>query len=161
MRAPSPRSTLRDVDVGALVAEGKHCFAASRRPTISAYLNVIRGRFRRACGSDSRATLLVPISAAEQILRPRDAVPPTPSIQPSRNCSPKCRIDDAGRPLLPGMYAEVDLAVHARASHEVIPADTLMVPRRMFRRWQSFNPDGVRTFQLVHLGRDMGTTMKS
>jgi len=68
-------------------------------------------------------------------------------------------VDNSNGALLPGMYTEVDLAVPRTAPPMVIPADTLVV-RGDGPQVALVDPDGTVHFKLIHLGRDLGTSIE-
>lgn len=150
--------TLRNVDVGALVTEGNTLlYRVAQADRLRTYLNVPQAD-SGSVRVGQQATLLVPDLGGRKfsgrVTRTANALDPA-----SRTLLTEVQVDNAGGALLPGMYTEVDLAVPRAAPPMVIPADTLVV-RGDGPQVAVVNPDGVVHFKLIHLGRDMGTTIE-
>jgi RND family efflux transporter MFP subunit len=68
--------------------------------------------------------------------------------------------DNSGGTLLPGMYAQVDLAVPRKDPPLLIPGDTLVV-RSDGPQVAVVEPDGTVHYQRVQLGRDFGDRLEA
>ncbi len=150
--------TVRNIDVGALVTEGNTLlYRIAQTDRLRTYLNVPQadsGSIRVG----QQATLVVPDLGGRKfvgkVTRTANALDPT-----SRTLLTEVQLDNASGALLPGMYGEVDLAVPRAAPPMLIPADTLVV-RGDGQQVAVVGSDGVVHFRLIHLGRDLGTTIE-
>lgn len=150
--------TVRNIDVGALVNEGSTLlFRIAQTDRLRTYLNVPQAD-SGSVRVGQHATLIVPDLGGRKfsglVTRTANALDPA-----SRTLLVEVQLDNAGGALLPGMYSEVDLAVPRAAPPLLIPADTLVV-RGNGPQVAVVDPDGVVHFKLIHLGRDLGTSIE-
>jgi len=150
--------TLRNIDVGALVTEGSTLlFRIAQADRLRTYLNVPQAD-SGSVRVGQHATLLVPDLGGRKftglVTRTANALDPA-----SRTLLTEIQVDNASGALLPGMYTEVDLAVPRASPPVVIPADTLVV-RGDGQQVAVVAPDGTVHFKLIHLGRDLGTSIE-
>jgi RND family efflux transporter MFP subunit len=150
--------TVRNVDVGALVTEGSTLlYRVAQADRLRIYLNVPQAD-SGSVRVGQQATLVVPDLGGRKfsgrVTRTANALDPA-----SRTLLTEIQVDNANFALLPGMYAEVDLAVPRASPPMIIPADTLVV-RGNGPQVAVVDHDGKVHFQLIHLGRDMGTTIE-
>ena len=150
--------TVRNIDVGTLVTEGSTLlFRVAQADRLRTYLNVPQAD-SGSVRVGQHATLLVPDLGGRKfsglVTRTANALDPA-----SRTLLTEIQVDNAGGALLPGMYTEVDLAVPRASPPMVIPADTLVV-RGDGQQVAVVDPDGTVHFKLIHLGRDLGTSIE-
>ncbi len=150
--------TVRNVDVGALVTEGNTLlFRVAQSDRLRTYLNVPQTDSGSVRVGQS-ATLIVPDLGGRKfsglVTRTSNALDPA-----SRTLLVEIQVDNASGALLPGMYCEVDLAVPRAAPPMLIPSDTLVV-RGDGPQVAVVDPDGMVHFKLIHLGRDLGTSIE-
>jgi multidrug efflux pump subunit AcrA (membrane-fusion protein) len=101
-----------------------------------------------------KATLVIPDLANRKfpgvVTRTANALDPS-----SRTLLVEVQAPNTNGLLLPGMYAQVDLAVPRKEPPLAIPGDTLVV-RDNVTQVAVVAPDGTIHFQRVQLGRDFG-----
>jgi RND family efflux transporter MFP subunit len=150
--------TVRNIDVGALVNEGSTLlYRIAQTGKLRTYLNV-----PQADSSNVRVGQHASLSVADLggrkfsglVTRTANALDPA-----SRTLLTEVEVDNANGALMPGMYTEVDLAVPRRDPPMVIPAETLVV-RGDGPQVAIVDPGGVVHYKLIHLGRDLGTTIE-
>jgi RND family efflux transporter MFP subunit len=150
--------TVRNIDVGALVNEGSTLlFRIAQTDRLRTYLNVPQAD-SGSVRVGQHAALIVPDLGGRKfsglVTRTANALDPA-----SRTLLVEVQLDNGGGALIPGMYSEVDLAVPRAAPPLLIPADTLVV-RGNGQQVAVVGPDGVVHFKLIHLGRDLGTSIE-
>jgi RND family efflux transporter MFP subunit len=150
--------TVRNIDVGALVTEGSTLlFRIAQADRLRTYLNVPQAD-SGSVRVGQHATLIVPDLGGRKftglVTRTANALDPA-----SRTLLTEIQVDNSNGALLPGMYTEVDLAVPRASPPMVIPADTLVV-RGDGPQVAVVDPDGTVHFKLIHLGRDLGTSIE-
>jgi len=150
--------TVRNIDVGALVTEGSTLlFRIAQADRLRTYLNVPQAD-SGSVRVGQHATLLVPDLGGRKfsglVTRTANALDPA-----SRTLLTEIQVDNASGALLPGMYTEVDLAVPRTSPPMIIPADTLVV-RGNGQQVAVVDADGTVHFKLIHLGRDLGTSIE-
>ena len=155
MRAPFDGViTVRNVDDGALVTEGSTLlFRIAQTDRLRTYLNVPQGD-APSVRVGQQATLSIPDLAGRKfpatVTRTANALDP-----PAAPCWWKSRLANPAGELMPGMYAQVDLAVPRKDPALMIPSDTLVV-RSDGPQVAVVGADGVVHFTRVQLGRDFG-----
>jgi RND family efflux transporter MFP subunit len=150
--------TVRNIDVGALVNEGSTLlYRIAQTNRLRTYLNVPQGD-SSSVRVGQTATLKVPDLGGRtftgKVTRTANALDPA-----SRTLLTEVQVDNSSGALLPGMYSEVDLAVPRASPPLLIPADTLVV-RADGPQVAVVADDGTVHFQLIHLGRDLGTAIE-
>jgi RND family efflux transporter MFP subunit len=150
--------TVRNIDVGALVNEGSTLlFRVAQSDRLRTYLNVPQAD-SGSVRVGQHATLIVPDLGGRKfsglVTRTSNALDPA-----SRTLLVEVQVENANGALLPGMYCEVDLAVPRAAPPMLIPSDTLVV-RGDGPQVAVVDPDGMVHFKLIHLGRDLGTSIE-
>ncbi len=125
---PSPASLrVRNIDDGALVNEGNTLLYPRRPDRPPAHLfEPVRSRTPIPCAWVRKPRSPIPDLAGRKFTGPVTRT--ANSLDPPRaRCSPKSRSRTPAASLLPGMYAQVDLAVPRKDPPLVIPGDTLVV----------------------------------
>ena len=150
--------TVRNVDVGALVNEGSTLlYRIAQTNRLRTYLNVPQGD-AASVRVGQNAILKVPglggRTFSGKVTRTANALDPA-----SRTLLTEVQVDNTNGALMPGTYTEVDLAVPAASPPMLIPADTLVV-RGDGPQVAVVSPDGTVHYKLVHLGRDLGTSIE-
>jgi RND family efflux transporter MFP subunit len=150
--------TVRNVDTGVLVTEGSTLlFRIAQTDRLRTYLNVPQAD-ADAVRPGQPATLSVPDlpgrKFAGQVARSSNALDPT-----TRTLLVEVQVPNSGGVLMPGMYAQVDLAVPRRDPPLLIPGDTLVV-RSDGPQVAVVAPDGTVHYQRVQLGRDFGDKLE-
>jgi RND family efflux transporter MFP subunit len=151
--------TVRNIDTGALVNEGNTLlFRIAQTGQLRTYVNVPQSEADEV-RPGLRATLSILDLNGRKfsgvIARTANALDPA-----SRTLLTEIHIDNAGGLLLPGMYAQVDLAVPRRNPPLMIAADTLVV-RADGPQVAVVKPDGVVHYSRVELGRDLGDRIEA
>lgn len=146
--------TLRNIDSGALVNEANTLlFRIAQTGRLRIYVNVPQGQ------SDSvrrgqAATLNIPDLPGRNframVSRTANALDPA-----TRTLLVELEVPNESGVLLPGMYAQVDLAIPRTDPPLEIPGDTLVV-RSDGPQVAVVNGDGVVHFTKIQLGRDFG-----
>jgi RND family efflux transporter MFP subunit len=150
--------TVRNVDTGALVNEGNTMlFRIAQTGRLRTYVNVPQAE----AGSvrvGQQATLTIPDLPGRKFVgtvsRTSNALDPS-----SRTLLVELQVPNADSALLPGMYAQVDLALPRRDPPLVIPGDTLVV-RPDGPQVAVVASDGAVHFARVQLGRDFGDRLE-
>jgi RND family efflux transporter MFP subunit len=150
--------TVRNIDVGALVNDGSTLlFRIAQTDRLRTYLNVPQAD-SGSVRVGQQATLVVPDLGGRKfsgrVTRTANALDPA-----SRTLLTEVQVDNASGALLPGMYAEVDLAVPRAAPPMLIPADTLVL-RGNGPQVAVVDADGTVHYKVIHLGRDLGTSLE-
>jgi RND family efflux transporter MFP subunit len=150
--------TLRNVDAGALVNEGNTLlFRIAQIDRLRTYINVPQAD-ASAIRVGLVATVLLPDLPGRKFMgrvtRTSNALDPT-----ARTLLTEVQMDNPGGILMPGMYAQVDLAVPRTDPPLLIPGDTLVV-RADGPQVAVVRPDGVVHFTKIQLGRDFGATLE-
>jgi RND family efflux transporter MFP subunit len=146
--------TLRNVDTGALVTEGNTLlFRIAQTGSLRAYVNLPQS------DSDSvRVGQQAVVTVAElperkfqgTVARTANALDPA-----TRTLLTEIQVPNPDGRLMPGMFAQVDLAVPRKNPPLMIPGDTLVV-RSDGPQVAVLQPDGTVHFALIQLGRDYG-----
>ena len=150
--------TVRNVDVGALVNEGSTLlYRIAQTDRLRTYLNVPQGD-SSSVRVGQHATIRVSDLGGRQfsglVTRTSNALDPA-----SRTLLVEVQVDNTSGALMPGMYCEVDLAVPRQDPPKIIPADTLVM-RSDGPQVALVDPDGTVHFKVIHLGRDLGTSLE-
>ena len=159
VRAPfSGVITLRNVDTGVLVTEGSTLlYRIAQTDRLRTYLNVPQAE-SGSVRPGQKATLVIPDLANRKfpgvVTRTANALDPS-----SRTLLVEVQAPNTNGLLLPGMYAQVDLAVPRKEPPVVIPGDTLVV-RDNVTQVAVVSADGTVHFQRVQLGRDFGDRLE-
>ena len=146
--------TLRNVDTGVLVTEGSTLlFRIAQTDRLRTYLNVPQAD-ADSVRVGQQATLTIPDQPGRKftgtVARTSNALDPA-----TRTLLVEVQVPNPGAMLMPGEYAEVDLAVPRKDPPLVVPSDTLVV-RSDGPQVAVVGSDGVVHFAGVHLGRDLG-----
>jgi RND family efflux transporter MFP subunit len=146
--------TLRNVDTGALVTEGSTLlYRIAQTDRLRTYLNVPQAD-ADSVRPGQKATLVIPDLAGRKfpgvVTRTANALDPS-----SRTLLVEVQAPNSTGLLLPGMYAQVDLAVPRKEPPLMIPGDTLVV-RDNLTEVAVIARDGTVHFQRIQLGRDLG-----
>ncbi len=146
--------TVRNIDVGALVNEGNTLlYRIAQTGRLRTYLNVPQadaGNVRVG----QHATL--EIAGRPGVKFPGEVTRTANSLDPAtRTLLVEVQVANAAGTLMPGMYAQVDLAVPRQDPPLLIPGDTLVV-RSDGPQVAVVGPDGVVHFTRIQLGRDFG-----
>jgi RND family efflux transporter MFP subunit len=146
--------TVRNIDVGALVNEGSTLlYRIAQTGRLRTYLNVPQadaGNVRVG----QHATLEIAGRAGVKV--PGEVTRTANSLDPAtRTLLVEVQVANAGGTLMPGMYAQVDLAVPRQDPPLLIPGDTLVV-RSDGPQVAVVGPGGVVHFTRIQLGRDFG-----
>jgi RND family efflux transporter MFP subunit len=159
VRAPfSGVITLRNVDTGVLVTEGATLlYRIAQTDRLRTYLNVPQAD-ADSVRPGQIATLVIPDLANHKfpgvVTRTANALDPS-----SRTLLVEVQAPNPGGLLLPGMYAQVDLAVPRKEPPLAIPGDTLVV-RDNATQVAVVAADGTVHFQRIQLGRDFGDRLE-
>ncbi len=150
--------TLRNVDVGALVTEGATLlYRIAQTDRLRTYLNVPQAD-ADSIRPGQTATLVIPDLAGRKfpavVTRSANALDPS-----SRTLLVEVQASNSAGLLLPGMYAQVDLAVPRKEPPLAIPGDTLVV-RDNVTQVAVVSSDGTVHFQRIQLGRDLGDRLE-
>jgi RND family efflux transporter MFP subunit len=146
--------TLRNVDTGALVNEGSTLlFRIAQMDRLRTYLNVPQG-YADSIHAGQPATLTVPDLPGRKfrgtVARTADSLDPA-----SRTLLVEVQVLETGGVLLPGMYAQVELALQRLDPPLSIPSDTLVM-RSTGPQVAVVRADGTVHFAPIQLGRDYG-----
>lgn len=146
--------TLRNVDTGALVNEGGTLlFRIAQTDRLRIYLNVPQS-YAAAVHAGQPATLRIPDLPGRKfqgtVARTADSFDPA-----SRTLLTEVQVAASGGLLLPGMYAQVELAAERTDPPLSIPADTLVM-RSTGPQAAVVRADGTVHFTPIQLGRDYG-----
>jgi RND family efflux transporter MFP subunit len=150
--------TVRNVDVGALVTEGTTLlYRIAQTDRLRTYLNVPQSD-ADSVRPGQQATLVIPDLAGRKfpavVTRTANALDPA-----SRTLLVEVQASNSSGLLMPGMYAQVDLAVPRKEPPLVIPGDTLVV-RDNVTQVATVSADGTVHFQRIQLGRDLGDRLE-
>jgi RND family efflux transporter MFP subunit len=146
--------TLRNVDTGTLVTEGNTLlFRIAQTDRLRTYLNVPQA-YADAIRAGQAAILTIPDlpgrSFRGTVARTANSLDPS-----SRTLLVEVQVLETGGVLMPGMYAQVDLAVQRIDPPLSIPSDTLLV-RSTGPQVAVMAKDGTVHFTPIQLGRDFG-----
>jgi len=146
--------TVRNVDSGMLVNEGSTLlFRIAQTDRLRTYLNVPQADADSVRVGQS-ATLLIPDLPGRKfaglVARTANAMDPA-----TRTLLVEVQVPNPAGVLIPGEYANVDLAVPRKDPPLMIPGDTLVV-RSDGPQVAVVNPDGIVHFTRIQLGRDFG-----
>jgi RND family efflux transporter MFP subunit len=146
--------TVRNVDTGALVNEGGTLlFRIAQTDRLRIYLNVPQS-YAAAVHAGQPATLTIPDLPGRKfqgtVARTADSFDPA-----SRTLLTEVQVAADGGLLLPGMYAQVELAAERMDPPLSIPADTLVM-RSTGPQAAVVRADGTVHFTPIQLGRDYG-----
>ncbi len=146
--------TQRNIDVGALVNEGSTLlYRIAQTDRLRTYLNVPQadaGNVRVGQHATLEITGRAGVKFPGEVTRTANALDPA-----TRTLLVEVQVANAAGTLMPGMYAQVDLAVPRQDPPLVIPGDTLVV-RSDGPQAAVVGPDGVVHFARIKLGRDFG-----
>jgi RND family efflux transporter MFP subunit len=150
--------TLRNVDTGVLVTEGTTLlYRIAQTGRLRTYLNVPQAD-ADSVRVGQQATLTIPDRPGRKfdgaVARTANALDPA-----TRTLLVEVQVPNPAALLMPGEYAEVDLAVPRKDPPLVIPADTLVV-RGDGPQVAVVRPDGVVHFTGIQLGRDLGDRLE-
>lgn len=150
--------TLRNVDSGVLVTEGATLlYRIAQTDRLRTYLNVPQSD-ADSVRPGQKATLVIPDLAGRKfpgvVTRTANALDPA-----SRTLLVEVQASNSSGLLMPGMYAQVDLAVPRKEPPLVIPGDTLVV-RDNVTQVAVISSDGTVHFQRIQLGRDLGDRLE-
>jgi len=151
--------TVRNIDTGALVNEGNTLlFRIAQTGQLRLYLNVPQAD-AESVRPGMKAVLSVPDLAGRKfegrVARTANALDPA-----TRTLLVEVQVTSGAGVLMPGMYAQVDLAVPRKNPPLMIPADTLVV-RADGPQVAVVNPEGVVHYARVQLGRDLGDRLEA
>jgi RND family efflux transporter MFP subunit len=146
--------TLRNVDTGVLVTEGSTLlYRIAQTDRLRTYLNVPQAE-SGSVRPGQKATLVIPDLANRKfpgvVTRTANALDPS-----SRTLLVEVQAQNTEGLLLPGMYAQVELAVPREEPPLAIPGDTLVI-RDNVTQVAVVSADDTVHFQRVQLGRDFG-----
>ena len=146
--------TVRNIDTGALVNEGSTLlFRIAQTGRLRTYLNAPQGD-APAVRIGQQASLTIPDLSGRTfhgvVTRTASALDPA-----TRTLLVEVQVDNQDGRLLPGMYAQVELAVPRTDPPLQIPADTLVV-RSDGPQVAVVQPDGKIHYTRIQLGRDFG-----
>jgi multidrug efflux pump subunit AcrA (membrane-fusion protein) len=146
--------TERNVDEGALVSEGNTLlFRIAQTDRLRTFLNVPQGD-APSVRVGQQATLQIPELPGRKfpaaVSRTASALDPS-----SRTLLVEVQAANPNGELLPGMYAQVDLAVPRKNPALMIPSDTLVM-RSDGPQVAVVSADGQVHFSRIQLGRDLG-----
>jgi RND family efflux transporter MFP subunit len=146
--------TVRNIDTGALVTEGSTLlFRIAQTDRLRTYLNAPQGDAAAIrVGQHAGLTIsdLPGRTFTGTVTRTANALDPA-----SRTLLVEVQVDNRSGSLLPGMYAQVDLAVPRKDPPLQIPGGTLVV-RSDGPQVAVVQPDGTVHYTLIQLGRDFG-----
>jgi RND family efflux transporter MFP subunit len=146
--------TLRNVDTGVLVTEGSTLlFRIAQTDRLRTYVNVPQAD-AESVRVGQTATLTIPDLPGRTfqgvVARTANALDPA-----TRTLLTEVQVPNGSRTLMPGEYAQVDLAVPRKDPPLLIPGDTLVV-RPDGPQVAVINPDGRVHYTRIQLGRDFG-----
>ena len=146
--------TVRNVDEGTLVTEGSTLlFRIAQTDRLRTYLNVPQSD-ASSVRVGQRAVLQIPDLPGRKfpatVTRTASALDPA-----SRTLLVEVQAPNPSGELLPGMYAQVDLAVPRKNPPLLIPSDTLVM-RSDGPQVALVSADGVVHYTRIQLGRDLG-----
>jgi RND family efflux transporter MFP subunit len=146
--------TVRNVDEGTLVTEGSTLlFRIAQTDRLRTYLNVPQSD-SASVRVGQRANLSIPDLPGRKfpaaVSRTANALDPS-----SRTLLVEVQAANPAGELMPGMYAQVDLAVPRKSQALVIPSDTLVV-RSDGPQVAVVSPEGQVHYTRIQLGRDLG-----
>ena len=146
--------TVRNVDEGTLVTEGSTLlFRIAQTDRLRIYLNVPQSD-ASSVRVGQQATLQIPDLPGRKfpatVTRTASALDPS-----SRTLLVEVQAPNPNGDLLPGMYAQVDLAVPRKNPALLIPSDTLVM-RSDGPQVAVVSADGVVHYSRIQLGRDLG-----
>jgi RND family efflux transporter MFP subunit len=146
--------TQRNIDVGALVTEGTTLlYRIAQTDRLRTYLNVPQadsGNVRVGQHASLEITGRPGVKIPGEVTRTANALDPA-----TRTLLVEVQVANPTGALMPGMYAQVDLAVPRKDPPLLIPGDTLVV-RSDGPQVAVVGPDGVVHFTRIQLGRDFG-----
>ncbi|HYW41375.1 MAG TPA: efflux RND transporter periplasmic adaptor subunit [Bryobacteraceae bacterium] len=150
--------TLRNVDQGALVTEGSTLlFRLAQTDRLRTYVNVPQAD-ASSIRPGQHAALSIPDlpgrKFAGEVTRTANALDPA-----TRTLLTEVQVPNPAGTLMPGMYAEVDLAVPRKDPPLLIPGDTLVV-RSDGPQVALVAPDGAVHYTRIQLGRDFGDRLE-
>jgi RND family efflux transporter MFP subunit len=150
--------TLRNVDTGALVNEGSTLlFRVAQTGMLRTYINI-----PQADAESVKVGQHATISVAERPGRKFDGVVSRTSnaLDPAtRTLLGDLQVNNADGALMPGMFAQVDLALPRKFPPLLIPGDTLVV-RSDGPQVAVVQPDATVHFTRITLGRDFGDRLE-
>ena len=150
--------TVRNIDNGALVTESSTLlYRIAQTDRLRTYVNVPQAD-ADSVRVGQKATLRIPGMSNREfpgaVTRTANALDPA-----SRTLLVEVQAANPTGVLLPGMYAQVDLAVPRQDPPLLIPADTLVV-RANGPQVAVVGGDGTVHYQRVELGRDLGDRLE-
>jgi RND family efflux transporter MFP subunit len=146
--------TVRNIDTGALVNEGSTLlYRIAQTDRLRTYLNAPQGD-AASVRTGQQATLTIPDLPGRHftglVTRTANALDPA-----TRTLLVEVQVDNRSGELIPGMYAQVELAVPRKDPPLQIPGDTLVV-RSDGPQVALVRPDGTVHYTRIQLGRDFG-----
>jgi RND family efflux transporter MFP subunit len=146
--------TERNVDEGALVTDGNTLlFRMAQTDRLRTYLNVPQSD-APSVRVGQQASLTIPDLPGRKF--PAAVTRTANSLDPSsRTLLVEVQVPNPAGELMPGMYAQVDLAVPRANPALVIPSDTLVV-RSDGPQVAVVDPNGQVHYRRIQLGRDLG-----
>ena len=146
--------TVRNIDTGALVTDGSTLlYRIAQTDRLRIYLNAPQGD-APSVRVGQQASLTIPDLPGRHfsgaVTRTANALDPA-----SRTLLVEVQMDNRGGALLPGMYAQVDLAVPRQDPPLQVPAGTLVV-RGNGPQVAVVRSDGTVHYTVIQLGRDFG-----
>jgi RND family efflux transporter MFP subunit len=150
--------TVRNVDSGVLATEGSTLlFRIAQTDRLRTYLNVPQAD-AQSVRVGQQATLTIPDlpgrKFAGTVARTANALDPA-----TRTLLVEVQVPNSTGVLMPGEYAQVDLAVPRQDPPLLIPGDTLVV-RSDGPQVAVVAPDGTVHFTRIQLGRDFGDRLE-
>lgn len=150
--------TVRNIDNGALVTESSTLlYRIAQTDRLRTYVNLPQGD-ADSVRVGQKAVLRIPGLANREfpgaVTRTANALDPA-----SRTLLVEVQAPNPTGVLMPGMYAQVDLAVPRQDPPLMIPADTLVV-RSDGPQVAAVNADGTVHFTRIVLGRDLGDRLE-
>jgi RND family efflux transporter MFP subunit len=146
--------TVRNVDVGALVNEGNTLlFRMAQNDRLRTYVNVPQSDADSVRVGQIAHLSILDLAGHQfsgTVTRTANALDPA-----TRTLLTEVQVTNSGGLLLPGMYAQVDLATPRKNPPVLIPGDTLVV-RSDGPQVAVVGADHVVHFQRLQLGRDFG-----
>lgn len=146
--------TERNVDEGGLVTEGNTLlFRMAQTDRLRTYLNVPQSE-AQSVRVGQHANLQIPDLPGRKfpatVTRTASALDPA-----SRTLLVEVQAPNPAGELMPGMYAQVDLAIPRKTTALLIPSDTLVM-KSDGPQVAVINAEGIVHFAKIQLGRDLG-----
>jgi RND family efflux transporter MFP subunit len=150
--------TVRNIDTGALANEGSTLlFRIAQTDRLRTYLNAPQGDAASIRVGQQAILTIAELPGRKfsgVVARTANALDPA-----SRTLLVEVQVINTGGTLVPGMYAQVDLAVPRKDPPLQIPGDTLVV-RSDGPQVAVVQPDGTVHYTRIQLGRDFGDRLE-